>query len=267
MSDAFDVFDPFEPLEAAGEPVVEGSAGGERVGESSTADEPAASSPQPSREPRAARRWSAPAGRPTPPTPRPMDAERTSALDPSHQARPEAPARRLPTGADFEDALDAVLFGPRGSEGESGSVGGPGPVGSEHSGPVSPERIPSADLAAFRAVALPELTAAVERLSARGHLASLADDLGEADPTLVVRFRPNQGPLAAFGSTAREPARFELRLAADLDGETQVVAGYDQGGTPDAPFTLLSRTRLATVRADWVAKRFVEFVQRVLRLD
>lgn len=264
MSDAFDVFDPFEPQEAAGasapepagEPVGEGSAGveGVRAGESSTADEPAAGAPQASREPRATRRWSAPTVRPTrPPTEAP--------------ARQAAPTRRLPTGADFEDALNAVLFGPRGSEGESGSVGGPGPGGSEDSGPVSPERIPDADLAAFRAVALPELTAAVERLSARGHLAALTDDLGEAEPTLIVRFRPNQGPLAAFGSTAREPARFELRLAADLDGETQVVAGYDQGGTPDAPFTLLSRTRLANVRADWVAKRFVEFVQRVLRLD
>ena len=253
MSDAFDVFDPFEPMEAAGEPVADGSAGGERVGagESSTADEPAAGSPQPSREPRAARRWSAPAARPTPP-----DAP----------ARPGAPTRRLPTGADFEGALDAVLFGPRGSEAASGSVGGPGPVGSEDSGPVSPERIPDADLAAFRAVALPELTAAVERLSARGHLASLADDLDREERMVAVLFRPDQGPLAAFGSSAREPARFALRLAADLDGETQVVAGYDQGGTPDAPFTLLSRTRLATVRADWVAKRFVEFVQRVLRM-
>ncbi len=283
MSDAFDVFDPFEPLEAAGEPapepaggpVGEGSAGVERVGagESSTADESAAGSPEPSREPGAARRWSAPAGRPMPPTPRLADAERTSSQHPSAHPRPdapsrgEAPVRRLPTGEDFEDALDAVLFGPRGSEGESGSVVGGAPAdGPENSGPASPPLVSAADLAAFRAVALPELTAAVERLSARGHLASLADDLDREEPVVTVLFRPDQGPLAAFGATAREPARFDLRLSTDLDGEVQVVAGYTLGA-PDAPFTLLSRTRLATVRADWVVKRFVEFVQRVLRLD
>lgn len=242
MSDAFDVFDPFEPLEAAGEHEGEGSAGEER----------ATGSSEPARE-RAARRWSAPAARPTPPS---SDAERTRA-----QARPEAPTRRLPTGADFEDALDAVLFGPRGPEAD-GSTGG----GSEGGHTSSPALVPADDLAAFRAAALPELESAVERLSARGHLASLADDLGQREPAVVVRFRPNQGPLAAFGSTAREPARFELRLAVDLDGETQVVAGYTLGA-PDAPFTLLSRARISAVRADWVAQRFLDFVRRVLTLD
>lgn len=237
MSDAFDVFDPFEPLEAAEEPVGKGSAGEER----------ATGSPEPARE-RAARRWSAPVARPTPPS--------SDAPTP-----PNAPTRRLPTGADFEEALDAVLFGPRGPEGDEAADGGP-----DSNDSPSPALVSADDLAAFRAAALPELQSAVERLSARGHLASLADDLGQREPAVVVRFRPNQGPLAAFGSTAREPARFELRLAADLDGETQVVAGYTLG-TPDAPFTLLSRTRLSAVQRHWVAERFVDFVRRALTLD
>jgi hypothetical protein len=168
--------------------------------------------------------------------------------------RPDAPARRLPTGSDFPDGLDALLFGPR-------APGNDPPTAD--AGALEDAPLAASDLAAFRAAAVPELEAAVERLLARGHHASLADHLTHQEPSVLVRFLPNQGPLTAFGSTARESARFELRLAADLDGGAQVVAGFSHG-TPDAPFTLLSRTRLSAVRSDWVRHRFVDFVQRVL---
>jgi hypothetical protein len=260
MSDAFDVFDPFEPFEplvAAGEPVGEGSAGegpsGEERAAGRPAARPAADASEPSRESRPPRRWTTPPARPTAPpvadakraspqqaradapaqpggpTPPVADAKRASPQQARADApaQPDAPGRRLPTGADFDDALDAVLFGPRGPEGEPDPTGGP-----EDGGSGSAALVPDADLASFRAVALPELEAAVERLSARGHLASLADDLGQRESAVVVRFRSNQGPLAAFGSTARKPARLELRMYWIIKLVQSLVKALNSEGTP-----------------------------------
>ena len=123
--------------------------------------------------------------------------------------------------------------------------------------------VPLADLASFRASTLSVLRASIERLRAFGHVASLVDGLDDARPTVAVHFGPDRGPLATWSEDAPEPARFELRVAYDLDGGTQVVAGYTPGRV-GAPFTLLGRTHVDQMDRTWVSRRFLEFVQRVL---
>ena len=131
--------------------------------------------------------------------------------------------------------------------------------------PTTTPAVSLSDLAAFRAVTLAELRAGAERLRAHGHDASVTDALDEDEPTVTVRFRPDPGPLASASELPSESARFELRLAPDLDGGTQVVAGFARAST-DAPFTLLGRTHVEQIDRSWVTRRFIEFAQRVLEI-
>jgi len=117
-----------------------------------------------------------------------------------------------------------------------------------------------ADLLAFRAVVVPELRASVRHLVARGHQAELAEGSPDDEPGVVVRLRVNPGPFAVRAAAA---ARFEVRLGADLRGDTLVVAGFT-GTAVSASFTLLGRTPLRAVDDQCIRRLFVQFVERIL---
>ena len=119
------------------------------------------------------------------------------------------------------------------------------------------------DLTTFRAVALPELRAAADRLGHRGHDADIQTRLDPEDPRFVLRFRPDAGPLAGLAVGPRDYARFELRFGREPNTGVQIVAGYTSGA-PGALFVVLGRTRLGALTPDWVAARVIEFVARTL---
>lgn len=238
MFDPFDAFDPIDPVpappEARDEERVDGLEATDEV-EAAPETTPAPSEPRATAEPdrpalRPTRRWTVTASRPVQPA-------MGNGTSPSGTARTAPRASEAP---DLPPPADAATE------------------------PAAPS-VPLADLAAFRAATLSELRAAVERLRAHGHEASVRDALDADQPSVTVRFKPTTGPLTPASESPEDAARFELRLAADLDGGTQVVAGYTRA-VMDAPFTLLGRTHVDRIDRGWVARRFVEFVQKVLEI-
>jgi hypothetical protein len=137
------------------------------------------------------------------------------------------------------------------------------PVGHSHRAETT--RPPSIQRDSFRSLALPALRAVAARLADRGHEVSIQDDFAADEPVVLVRFRPDAGPLGSFAAGTEDPARFELRLATQRDGSSEVVAGYVPA-TAGVPFAFLGRIPVGAVDARWISRRFVEFVERTLRV-
>jgi hypothetical protein len=119
------------------------------------------------------------------------------------------------------------------------------------------------DLDSIRSSALSDFRAAVERLLAHGHVAALTDEMDTAQLIVTVYFTPSPGPLVHSSLRASDPARFELRVTASPGGDAQAVVGYATG-PGGAPFTFMGRRYVDQMDRTWVARRFNEFVQRVL---
>jgi hypothetical protein len=163
---------------------------------------------------------------------------------------PAAPARRWATP-------------PRGAVPDRPAAGPNRPSAKPERPAATPTALDETDLTTFRAVALPELRAAADRLGHRGHDVDVRTELDPGDPRLVLRFRPDAGPLAALAAGSRAHACFELRMGLDPNTGPQVVAGFTPSW-PGALFVVLDRTRLGALSPDWVAERVIEFVSRTL---
>ncbi|MDZ7781345.1 MAG: hypothetical protein U5R14_15630 [Gemmatimonadota bacterium] len=110
-------------------------------------------------------------------------------------------------------------------------------------------------------------------MAERGHDVSLDDRLDDDQPALIVRFQPDRGPLAGLAPSGSERSGFEIRLgfergpADPLDGTggpgAQVIALEATGASLDR-FTVLGQTPVEELTPSWVARRFVEFLERVL---
>ena len=122
-----------------------------------------------------------------------------------------------------------------------------------------------ADLDVFGASALSDLNAAVAHLRAHGHVAGVTNRLHEDPGTIAVHFRPHRGALAAPAEEASEPGRFEVRVTSIAGDDARVVVGYTPGSV-GAPFTFMAQGYVDQLDRTWVARRFNEFVQRVLEL-
>jgi hypothetical protein len=123
-------------------------------------------------------------------------------------------------------------------------------------------------LGAIRAIALPELRAAVTRLRGHRHEAEIINELdADSEPCLAMRFRPDAGPFGPALAGPASYARFELRLAGPRDADPfdgiQLFAGYAPAGA-ETRFILLGRTAVQALTPDWVAQRVVEFIARTL---
>ncbi len=184
--------------------------------------------------------------------PRGRDADARSDASGAH--RPErrwgAYPRRAPQPG-------SVGMHPRRDERTESETFRPGPDRSPSQRALSPE-----DVATLRAVTLPALRSAAERLRARGHDTVLVEALDADEPTVTVLLRPDPGPLAAPGTASGNPARFELRLEPG-DSGPQVLTRVS---TPEADGSTiqLESAPLAEVDATWVGRPFIEFVQRSL---
>jgi len=285
MPESADFFAPFGPSDAApaeGPVSRDEAAGDDRVRKSRVAR--ARSAPP-------ARGW---AGRPEAPDPATGSSPATgpsplsdpwappAAADPSPagsaRTMPDAPER--PPLVEPEHAPDHPRGGAPGRPPSSSPLGAParpperpraGPREGAPAGPVSPDSVPSL----LREAAVPELQAAMTHLLQRGHEVTLRDDLDLYDQRILVRFRPEAGPLRGLEVTPpAEASRFELgfRVEGSPEGLVRpaseparitITAGYVPGSL-DTRFLVLGRVDAAELTGSWVGQRFVDFVRRTL---
>ena len=118
----------------------------------------------------------------------------------------------------------------------------------------------SGDVGPLRALLMPRLTRLVHRLEMARHSTKVDDRLDQPKPSLRLRMRPWQAPLA----NRTEGAGAVLEILLD-QGPAPTVTGQFWIDSPSAAPTHLARIDATRLTGDWVDRLLLDFVERALR--
>lgn len=194
----------------------------------------------------------------------PLAADHAERAEGTEERPPAAPARRWATPPRAAAVPERPARLPR-KEPNSAPRTVESPAAAATGVPTDELPEPEGDvLSGLEMVVLPELRAASRRLSSRGHHAEVRAESHEGGTRLLLRFGPDQGPLAFRMSGRREYALLEFRSGVARNDLGHIVASHTAAEAPGAEPVVLGRTPARSVTREWVARQVIEFVARTL---